>query len=74
MQEYDVIFKILLQKSLGRLTGKTIVRWLPAELPKVQNLRVDLLGETADGELVETRCKARTIPAYLSACWNISLR
>ncbi|MGH9342196.1 MAG: hypothetical protein ACRD19_00310 [Terriglobia bacterium] len=47
MQEYDVVLKALLQKSLERLTGNPIVRWLPTDLPKVQNLRIDLLGETA---------------------------
>ena len=53
MHEYDTVLKRLLEKSHQRLTGERVVRWLPTELPKVQNLRVDLLGETADGELIQ---------------------
>lgn len=53
MQQFDVVLKVLLRSSLERITGNRIVRWLPTELPKVQNLRVDLLGETADGELMQ---------------------
>jgi predicted transposase YdaD len=53
MQDYDVVLKMLLQKSLQRLTGTTITRWLSTELPTVQNLRIDLLGETADRELMQ---------------------
>lgn len=53
MQDYDVVLKILLQKSLQRLTGTTITRWLSTELPTVQNLRIDLLGETSDRELMQ---------------------
>ena len=53
MQQFDVVLKVLLRSSLERITGNRIVRWLPTELPKVQNLRVDLLGETAGGELVQ---------------------
>jgi predicted transposase YdaD len=37
------------------LTGTTVVKWLDGELPKVrnvQNLRLDLLGRTAGGELI----------------------
>ena len=33
------------------LSGVTIARWLDIELPKAQNLRMDLLGEDADGNL-----------------------
>ncbi len=53
MQDYDVVLKLLLQRSVERLTGHKITRWLPTELPKVQNLRLDLLGETADGQLIQ---------------------
>jgi hypothetical protein len=34
------------------LTGGAVEKWLDAELPKVQNPRMDLLGEMADGELL----------------------
>jgi hypothetical protein len=56
MQEYDVALKLLLQGpatlTMRELTGTAIAKWLDVELPKVQNLRLDLLGETADGGLV----------------------
>ena len=56
MQEYDVALKLLLRGSakltMRELTGIPVEKWLDAELPKIQNLRVDLLGETADGSLI----------------------
>jgi hypothetical protein len=56
MQEYDVALKLLLrgsaQLTIRELTGASIKTWLGAELPKIQNLRVDLLGETAEGGLL----------------------
>ena len=56
MQEYDVALKLLLRNSatltMCEMTGgATIVNWLDVELPKVQNRRADLLGETATGDL-----------------------
>src|SRR5579864_2145315 len=57
MQNYDVTLKRLFrssaQQTLAQLTGKVIEKWLPVELPQVQNLRMDLLGEAADGSLVQ---------------------
>lgn len=57
MQTFDAVLKRLLQhlaeRTLQRITGTSIARWLPVELPKVQNLRVDLLGESVDGGLVQ---------------------
>ncbi len=38
---------------MQRIIGKTITRWRRTELPKIQNLRIDLLGETSDGELTQ---------------------
>jgi hypothetical protein len=59
MQEYDVALKLLLKGSatltLRELTGTAIAAWLDVELPKVQraqNLRLDLLGKTIDGQLI----------------------
>jgi hypothetical protein len=56
MQEYDVALKVLLQsqatRTISDLTGTAIAKWLDVELPKVQNLRLDLLGETVDDGLV----------------------
>ncbi len=56
MQEYDVALKVLLRGSarltMRELTGTAVENWLDVELPKVQNTRVDLLGETSEGSLV----------------------
>ena len=56
MQEYDVTLKLILQDPAAQaaqaLTGVKIERWLNVELPEVQQTRVDLLGETAEGGLV----------------------
>jgi hypothetical protein len=56
MHEYDVTLKLLLQGSapetLRALTGTAVKRWLNVELPKFQNRRLDLLGETATKELI----------------------
>ncbi len=56
MQEYDVALKLLLKGSASltprELTGTAVAKWLDVELPKVQNLRLDLLGETVDGGLI----------------------
>ena len=56
MHEYDTTLKSLLTRPdcaiLRILTGSAICRWHNVELPEVRNLRVDLLGETANGDLV----------------------
>jgi len=59
MQEYDIALKMLLEGSAAltvhALTGTTVAKWLDVELPKVQrvqNLRLDLLGQTAGGQLI----------------------
>jgi predicted transposase YdaD len=56
MQGYDTVLKALLQASahfaLEQISGSKVIRWLPIELPKVQNLRMDLLGEFANGQLI----------------------
>jgi hypothetical protein len=41
------------------LTGSPSLRWLNVETPLVRNLRVDLLGESADGELVHIELQSR---------------
>jgi hypothetical protein len=70
MQEYDVALKLLLKGSatltVRALTGTVVVRWLDVELPKVQNvqnLRVDLLGQTVDNELVHIELQSGNDPA-----------
>ncbi|HXB67492.1 MAG TPA: DUF4351 domain-containing protein [Candidatus Acidoferrales bacterium] len=56
MQEYDIALKLLLRGSakltMIELTGAAVEKWLDVELPKVQSLRVDLLGETTGGGLI----------------------
>jgi hypothetical protein len=56
MHEYDIALKSVLRRLSGsvlrELTGFTVARWHNTELPVVQNRRVDMLGETADGTLV----------------------
>jgi hypothetical protein len=56
MHEYDVAFKLVLQEwvdlAMREIAGTTIAKWLNVELPGVQNTRVDLLGETAGGDLI----------------------
>src|ERR1035438_6198700 len=62
MQEYDVALKLLLRGSakltMRELTGTAVETWLDVEMPKVQNTRVDLLGETADKGLVHVELQS----------------
>jgi hypothetical protein len=63
MYEYDTTLKLLLQgpaeRSLRELTGAAVARWLNIELPEIGNRRADLLGETADGELVHIELQSQ---------------
>jgi hypothetical protein len=63
MQEYDIALKLLLQsparRTINELTGTAVAKWLDVELPKVQNLRLDLLGETVDDELIHLELQSR---------------
>jgi predicted transposase YdaD len=63
MQIYDVTLKLLLQGhaslTMIELAGAAVEKWLNVELPKVQNPRADLLGETADGSLVHVELQSR---------------
>lgn len=57
MHEYDTALKLLLQASTDSLIrqvtgGLKVVRWLNAEMPRVQTGRADLLGLTAEGVLL----------------------
>src|SRR5580658_1551984 len=62
MQKYDVTLKLLLQGqaklTMLELAGGTVEKWLNVELPKVQNPRADLLGETADGGLIHVELQS----------------
>ena len=63
MHEYDVALKRILTRPGGgllkALAGESTLRWINVELPKVSNLRVDLLGESPDGELVQFEFQSR---------------
>jgi predicted transposase YdaD len=70
MQEYDVALKLLLKGSatlaVRELTGASVVKWLDVELPKVQrvqNLRLDLLGQTVEGHLIHLEVQSGNDPA-----------
>jgi len=56
MGEYDVALKSVIRRmgrpSLRALTDLSIDRWHNVELPEVRDLRLDLLGETAEQQLV----------------------
>lgn len=62
MHEYDVAIKRILTRPgsvlLNALTGAHSLRWLNGELPQVNNRRVDLLGESPDGELTQIELQA----------------
>lgn len=57
MARFDTTLKLLFQRSASvlvrEIAGVAVARWLNVELPKVENPRVDLLGETADGQLIQ---------------------
>ena len=57
MHEYDIALKSVIRRlsgsALRALTGFAIERWHNVELPEVRNLRADMIGETADGSLVQ---------------------
>jgi hypothetical protein len=67
MQAYDVALKLLLQRSapltIRQLTGTAVEQWLDVELPKIQNLRLDLLGRTVDGGLIQLELQSGNDPA-----------
>lgn len=63
MHEYDVALKRILTRPgsalLTALTGSSSLEWLNVEAPLVRNLRVDLLGKSADGELIHIELQSR---------------
>jgi hypothetical protein len=56
MHDYDAALKLLLRRSarvtMRELTGVSVEKWLDIELPNVQTLRADLVGEAADQSLI----------------------
>src|SRR5580700_3359330 len=63
MHEYDVALKNILTRPgssiLEQLTGASSLKWINVEAPKVNNRRVDLLGELPDGNLVHIELQSR---------------
>jgi hypothetical protein len=66
MQQYDTTLKLLLHESatatLRELTGTTITHWIDQALPRVQNPRLDLLGQGADGSLIHIELQSTNEP------------
>jgi hypothetical protein len=54
---YDTTLKAILlaasERFFRQVAGAPVAQWLITETPQVQNLRLDLLGVTADDELVQ---------------------
>jgi hypothetical protein len=67
MQEYDVTLKLLLrhlsESAMRDLAGSAVGTWLETELPTVQNLRLDSLGEAVDGSLVHLELQSTNDPS-----------
>src|ERR1035438_3083854 len=63
MHEYDVALKNILTRPgssvLTQLTGASSIKWINVESPKVNNRRVDLLGELPDGSPVHIELQSR---------------
>jgi predicted transposase YdaD len=57
VHEYDIALKSVIRRlsgsALKALTGFAIERWHNVEFSEVRTLRVDMVGETADGSLVQ---------------------
>jgi hypothetical protein len=49
--------------TMREVTGAAVEKWLDVELPKVQNTRVDLLGESAGGSLFHVELQSSNDPA-----------
>jgi len=66
MHNYDVALKLLLRASarvaIRAIAGAPIQSWLNIELPKSQYLRMDLLGETIEGELIHLELQSSNDP------------
>jgi hypothetical protein len=57
VHDYDIALKSVIRRlsgdALRALTGFAIERWHNVELPEVRALRADMIGETAEGDLVQ---------------------
>ena len=60
-----MVLKLLFEQSrqmLSQLTGSPIESWLPIELPRLQNQRVDLLGRVSSGNLFQLEFQSTNDP------------
>ena len=66
MHEYDIALKSVIRRLTGdtlkAITGFPIQRWHNVELPEVRTLRVDMVGETAEGDLVQIELQSTNDP------------
>jgi hypothetical protein len=67
MHEYDISLKLLLRSSGGGILraltgGVEVTNWLNVEISQMRNTRVDLLGETADGDLIHIELQSTNDP------------
>ena len=66
MHEYDIALKSVIRRLSGNalqaITGFAIERWHNVELPEVRTLRMDMVGETADGRLVQIELQSTNDP------------
>ena len=62
MHEYDIALKSVIRRLSGNalraLTGFAIERWHNVELSQVRTLRADMVGETADGTIVQVELQS----------------
>lgn len=65
-QQFDVTLKVLLQRSQGLVAravfSARVIEWVNVELPKVQNLRADMLARCADGTYRHLELESRNTP------------
>ena len=79
MHEYDISLKLLLRSTgagiLRSLTGGVeVTKWLDVEMPEMQNTRVDLLGETAAGDLIHIELQSTNDPEMTLRMMEYCLR
>ena len=66
MHEYDIVLKSVIRRlggeALELLTGFAIDQWHNVELPEVRTLRADMVGEAAQGKLVQIELQSANDP------------
>ncbi len=66
MQNFDVAMKAIVLRPaslfLGQISGVRKATWLDVQLPVVENRRVDLLGKTPAGDLIQIEFQSTNDP------------